>query len=149
MINLEKCNIQIFADGASIEGIRRAKKNPLIKGFTTNPTLMRSSGVIDYKKFAEEVSGAKKIRFLPDYYPFTEPIVQIDVWSEKLNKWVEFGGAGIFRPELTNPLGINQPVIAWGLGVDRMFQQRIKSKDIRELFSDDLKWLREVKDANN
>tara|TARA_B100001287_G_scaffold75866_1_gene63032 strand:+ start:5580 stop:7097 length:1518 start_codon:yes stop_codon:yes gene_type:complete len=101
------------------------------------------------KKFAEEVSGAKKIRFLPDYYPFTEPSVQIDVWSEKLNKWVEFGGAGIFRPELTHPLGITQPVIAWGLGVDRMFQQRIKSKDIRELFSDNLKWLREVKDANN
>lgn len=55
MINLEKCNIQIFADGASIEGIRRAKENQLIKGFTTNPTLMRSSGVVDYKKFAEEV----------------------------------------------------------------------------------------------
>ena len=62
---------------------------------------------------------------------------------------MEFGGAGIFRPELTHPLGITQPVIAWGLGVDRMFQQRIKSKDIRELFSDNLKWLREVKDANN
>ena len=101
------------------------------------------------KKFAEEVSGATRIRFLPDYYPFTEPSVQMDVWSEKLNKWVEFGGAGIFRPELTNPLGITQPVIAWGLGVDRMFQERIKSKDIRELFSDNLKWLREVNDAND
>ena len=54
MINLENYNIEIFADGASIEGIRRAKENPLIKGFTTNPTLMRSSGVDDYKKFAQE-----------------------------------------------------------------------------------------------
>ncbi len=54
MINLEESNIQIFADGASIEGIRRAKQNPLIKGFTTNPTLMRSSGVVDYKNFAQE-----------------------------------------------------------------------------------------------
>ena len=54
MIDLEKLNIQIFADGASISGIKRAKENALIKGFTTNPTLMRSSGVVDYKKFAEE-----------------------------------------------------------------------------------------------
>ena len=94
------------------------------------------------KKFAIEFAGAKKVRFLPDYYPFTEPSVQMDVWSEKLNKWVEFGGAGIFRPELTETLGIKEPVIAWGLGIDRMFMQKIGSRDIRELFADNIAWLR-------
>lgn len=94
------------------------------------------------KKFAIEVSGAKKVRFIPDYFPFTEPSVQMDVWSEKLNKWVEFGGAGIFRPELTETLGIKEPVIAWGLGIDRMFMQKIGSRDIRELFANNIAWLR-------
>ncbi len=94
------------------------------------------------KKFAIEAAGAKKVRFFPDYFPFTEPSVQMDVWSEKLNKWVEFGGAGIFRPELTESLGIKEPVIAWGLGIDRMFMQKIGSRDIRELFADNIAWLR-------
>ena len=94
------------------------------------------------KKFAIEVAGAKKVRFLPDYFPFTEPSVQMDVWSEKLNKWVEFGGAGMFRPEITESLGIKAPVMAWGLGIDRMFMQKIGSRDIRELFVDNIAWLR-------
>ena len=55
MIEIHKSKTQIFADGASIDGIKKAKQNPLIKGFTTNPTLMRSSGVTDYKQFAHEV----------------------------------------------------------------------------------------------
>ena len=44
--------IKIFADGADLDGIREMSANPLIKGFTTNPTLMRKDGVSDYKAFA-------------------------------------------------------------------------------------------------
>ena len=94
------------------------------------------------KKFAEEFAGATKFRFLPDYYPFTEPSVQIDGYSPELRKWVELGGAGIFRPEITESLGISAPVLAGAFGIDRLFQKRISSKDIRELFSDDLNWLK-------
>jgi len=94
------------------------------------------------KKFAEEFAGATKFRFLPDYYPFTEPSVQIDGYSPELRKWVELGGAGIFRPEITESLGISAPVLAGAFGIDRLFQKRIASKDIRELFSDDLNWLK-------
>ncbi len=94
------------------------------------------------KKFAEEFAGATKVRFLPDYYPFTEPSVQIDGWSPELGKWVELGGAGIFRPEITESLGISAPVLAGAFGIDRLFQKKIASKDIRELFSDDLAWLK-------
>ncbi len=54
MMNIKDYKIKIFADGANLEGIKKAKQNPLIKGFTTNPTLMRASGVTDYKKFALE-----------------------------------------------------------------------------------------------
>jgi len=86
-------------------------------------------------------AGAEEVRFLPDYYPFTEPSVQIDIKHPKLG-WVELGGAGIFRPELTKPLGINQPVIAWGIGIDRLAMCKLGINDIRYIFSQDLDWLR-------
>jgi phenylalanyl-tRNA synthetase alpha chain len=56
--------------------------------------------------------------------------------------WVELCGAGIFRPELTEPLGIKEPVIAWGFGIDRLAMHALNIKDIRELFSRNLEWLR-------
>jgi len=55
---------------------------------------------------------------------------------------MEFGGAGIFRPEVTLPLGVDVPVLAWGLGVDRLFMMKAGIDDIRYLFSHDLDWIR-------
>jgi phenylalanyl-tRNA synthetase alpha chain len=92
-------------------------------------------------KFAKEIAGADKIRFKPDYFPFTEPSVELSAYKEGYG-WVEFGGSGIFRPEVTQPLGIKVPVIAWGLGVDRLFMMRAGVDDIRGIFSQDLDWLR-------
>jgi len=96
------------------------------------------------KRFATEVAGAKKVKFLPDYYPFTEPSVQMSAKHPELG-WVEFGGAGIFREEMTKPLGIDVPVIAWGIGIDRLAMFKLGIDDIRYLFSYDLRWLREAK----
>jgi len=93
------------------------------------------------KQFAEEIAGARQVRFYPDYYPFTEPSVQMSAKHPDLG-WVEFGGAGIFRSELTRPLGVEEPVIAWGLGVDRLAMFKLGIDDIRYLFSDDITWLR-------
>jgi phenylalanyl-tRNA synthetase alpha chain len=59
--------------------------------------------------------------------------------------WMELGGAGIFRPEVTKPLGVDVPVIAWGLGLDRMAMIALGIKDIRELFSRDLDFVRTKK----
>ncbi len=95
-------------------------------------------------KFAKEIAGAEKIRFKPDYFPFTEPSVELSAYREGVG-WVEFGGSGIFRPEVTKPLGIKVPVIAWGLGVDRLFMMRACMDDIRCIFSQDLDWLRRKK----
>jgi phenylalanyl-tRNA synthetase alpha chain len=92
-------------------------------------------------KFAMEIAGADKIRFKPDYFPFTEPSVELSAYKEGYG-WVEFGGSGIFRPEVTLPLGVKEPVIAWGLGVDRLFMMRAGIEDIRTIFSQDLSWLR-------
>jgi phenylalanyl-tRNA synthetase alpha chain len=92
-------------------------------------------------KFAIEIAGADKVCFKPDYFPFTEPSVELSAYKEGYG-WVEFGGSGIFRPEVTLPLGIKVPVIAWGLGVDRLFMMRAGIDDIRYIFSQDLDWLR-------
>ncbi|HEX32900.1 MAG TPA: phenylalanine--tRNA ligase subunit alpha, partial [Candidatus Aenigmarchaeota archaeon] len=56
--------------------------------------------------------------------------------------WIEMGGAGIFRPEVTKPFGIKSPVIAWGLGFDRMAMFKLRYNDIRDLFTTDLERLR-------
>src|ERR1035438_4001118 len=54
-MNASDLRVQIFADGADRAGIEALARNPVIKGFTTNPTLMRASGVSDYEAFARDV----------------------------------------------------------------------------------------------
>jgi phenylalanyl-tRNA synthetase alpha chain len=94
--------------------------------------------------FAREVAGADKVRFKPDYFPFTEPSIELQAYKEGYG-WMEFGGSGIFRPEVTEPLGIKVPVIAWGLGIDRLYMMNRQIQDIRQLFTTDLEWIRRQK----
>jgi transaldolase len=58
MSRLEQLRVKLFADGADIDAILRMYANPLIRGFTTNPTLMRKAGVSDYEAFARELLAA-------------------------------------------------------------------------------------------
>ncbi|WHZ17405.1 MAG: Phenylalanyl-tRNA synthetase alpha chain [Nitrospira sp.] len=94
--------------------------------------------------FAREVAQAKEVKFLPAYFPFTEPSVEMHVRHPKLG-WMELGGAGLFRPEVTTPLGVSVPVIAWGLGLDRMAMVALGIHDIRDLFSADLDFIRTMR----
>ena len=96
-------------------------------------------GLLDL--FAREVAQARESRFLPAYFPFTEPSVELHVRHPRLG-WIELGGAGLFRPEVTLPLGVDGPVIAWGLGLDRMAMVALDIHDIRDLFSTDLEMIR-------
>lgn len=96
------------------------------------------------ERFAIDIAGADKVRFKPDYFPFTEPSVELQAYKEGYG-WMEFGGSGIFRPELTLPLGIKVPVLAWGIGVDRLFMMKENLDDIRMLFAQDLDWIRRQK----
>ena len=86
------------------------------------------------KMFAEEIAGAKEIKYVPGYFPFTEPSIEVHIKHPILG-WFELGGAGIFRPEVTKPLGIDCPVLAWGLGIDRMALMHLGLDDLRELFT--------------
>jgi phenylalanyl-tRNA synthetase alpha chain len=98
------------------------------------------------KLFGQEIAKASEFQFRPAYFPFTEPSVELHVKHPELG-WMELGGAGIFRPEVTAPLGVNVPVIAWGLGLDRMAMVALGIQDIRDLFSRDLDFIRTKKTA--
>ncbi len=93
------------------------------------------------KLFAAEMAHATEVKYLPAYFPYTEPSVEMHVRHPKLG-WMELGGAGLFRPEVTLPLGVKVPVIAWGLGLDRMAMVALGIGDIRDLFSSDLDLIR-------
>ena len=86
------------------------------------------------KMFAVEVAGATDFKYVPGYFPFTEPSIEIHIKHPVLG-WFEMGGSGIFRPEVTKSLGIDEPVLAWGLGIDRMAMMHLGINDIRDLFS--------------
>jgi phenylalanyl-tRNA synthetase alpha chain len=84
--------------------------------------------------------GFKRLRFRPGYFPYTEPSMEVDVFFN--GKWMELGGSGIFRPEVTEPVGISTPVLAWGLGLERLAMLIFNLTDIRELYQSDFSWLR-------
>jgi len=88
--------------------------------------------------------GIKKIKFWPTFFPYTEPSLQSMIYNEKLGKWVELFGMGIFRPEVTKPLGIKNPVLAWGGGIERIAMLRYGLEDVRELYENKFGWLRSV-----
>jgi phenylalanyl-tRNA synthetase alpha chain len=91
--------------------------------------------------FAKEVAGAKEVKYVPAYFPFTEPSVEVHIKHDVLG-WFELGGSGIFRPEVTEPLGIKVPVLAWGLGIDRMALMSLGLNDLRDLFTHDIEQVR-------
>ncbi|HVT29737.1 MAG TPA: phenylalanine--tRNA ligase subunit alpha, partial [Lacipirellulaceae bacterium] len=88
--------------------------------------------------------GFGRVKFKPAFYPYTEPSVDVVVYMESRGKWIEMGGAGIFRPEVTLPLGCKYPVLAWGLGIERLAMIRFGVSDIRELYGTSLNELEKV-----
>lgn len=90
-----------------------------------------------YKKL-----GIKKIKFWPTFFPYTEPSLQSMIFNEKYDKWIELFGMGIFRPEVTSSIGINNPVLAWGGGFERLAMLRFNLDDIRELYANKISWLK-------
>jgi phenylalanyl-tRNA synthetase alpha chain len=126
----EKLDPKHLAELHQIEGIVVGKK----------VTLRDLMGVLSefYK-----ILGLKKVKFWPTYFPYTEPSLQSIVHVEGFG-WMELCGMGIFRPEVTLPLGVKNPVLAWGGGLERIIMARLRVEDIRELYENNLGWLRKV-----
>jgi phenylalanyl-tRNA synthetase alpha chain len=142
-----------------------SRKNPPVKTFCLSkvfrPDLIDSRHMVEFAQldgilgdnginvrhllgilteFANQL-GFGEIRFTPGYFPFTEPSIEAYVKHPKLG-WIECLGSGLFRPEVLAPLGIKFPVIAWGIGIDRLAMIRLGVNDIRELHTTNLSSLR-------
>jgi transaldolase len=91
MSRLADLKVKIFADGADYDGIVKMARNPLIKGFTTNPSLMRKAGVTDYEAFARKVLSAVPDRpvsfevFADDFASMAEQARAIAAWGTNVN----------------------------------------------------------------
>jgi phenylalanyl-tRNA synthetase alpha chain len=90
-----------------------------------------------YKKL-----GMKDVKLWPSYFPYTEPSLQVMGYSKEAKSWIELSGSGVFRPEVTMPLGVKVPVLAWGPGIERLMLLRYGLEDMRDLYGGDLSWLR-------
>ncbi len=91
--------------------------------------------------FAREFAGTEKIKLVPSYFPFTEPSVEMLAYHGERG-WMEIAGAGVFRPEMLKPLGVDVPVIAWGIGVDRLAMIKMGMGDIRDMLSQNIDFIR-------
>ena len=91
MSRVADLKVRIFADGADYEGIVKMSRNPMIKGFTTNPTLMRKAGVSDYEAFARKVLATIPDRpvsfevFADDFASMAEQARTIASWGPNVN----------------------------------------------------------------
>jgi transaldolase len=91
MSDLASLKVKLFADGADLSGIQEMAANPMIKGFTTNPTLMRKAGVGDYKSFALQVLGIVKALpvsfevFDDDFDQMEKQALEIASWGRNIN----------------------------------------------------------------
>ncbi|MEF8874484.1 MAG: phenylalanine--tRNA ligase subunit alpha [Candidatus Thermoplasmatota archaeon] len=92
------------------------------------------------KKFYRKM-GFEDVKVRPGYFPFTEP--SLEVFAKWKEDYLEMGGAGLFRREVLEPHGIEHPVIAWGLGLERLVMLRLGWDDIRECYRNDIEKLRE------
>jgi len=115
-----------------------------IGGFVVDKNLNLRNLFWLLRMFAKEFCETDEIRVVPSYFPFTEPSVGLYAKHPDMG-WIELAGAGIFRPEMTHPLGVKEPVIAWGIGLGRVAMFKLGVKDIRQLYSHDLEYLREAK----
>lgn len=85
---LSELTIKIFADGADKTGVLELSRNPLIKGFTTNPTLMRKAGVSDYEAFARELLEVVRDRPI-SFEVFSDDFGEMARQADKIAAWGE------------------------------------------------------------
>ena len=86
MQGLESLNVKIFADGADLEGMISLYRNPLVKGLTTNPTLMRKAGILDYESFAKDALAFVKDKPI-SFEVFSDEFSEMKRQALKIRDW--------------------------------------------------------------
>ncbi|MEM0328819.1 MAG: phenylalanine--tRNA ligase subunit alpha [Nitrososphaerota archaeon] len=88
--------------------------------------------------------GLRNVRFRPSYFPYTEPSAEAIAYLEDKKTWLELIGMGVFRPEVTRPMGVKHRVLAWGGGLERLALALYDLDDIRTFYMNDLNWIRSL-----
>ncbi len=101
---------------------------------------MSLQGLLGILREIFERLGFREVRFKPAYFPFTEP--SAEVYVRIRGRWVEVAGSGMIRPEILEAFGVEAPVAAWGMGVERLAMALLGVEDIRMLYSRDVEYLR-------
>ncbi len=95
------------------------------------------------RKFYAKI-GIEGVKIVPSYFPFTEPSLEVQMYDEQRQKWLELAGGGIIRKEITKALGLgNKTVLAWGMGLERLLFRALHGLDsLMPLYTNDIGWLR-------
>jgi len=116
-----------------------------VEGIVVDP----NASLENLKGYLEEFfqkMGYTKIMIKPSHFPYTEPSAEVLAFNNEKQEWVELGGAGMFRPEVTKTLmGFECPVLAWGLGLGRVAVPYYNIQDLRDFNKNDIKQLRSMK----
>lgn len=116
-----------------------------VEGIVVDPDA-NMQHLLGYLKIFFKKMGFADVRIKPSHFPYTEPSAEIEVFNPKKGMWIELGGSGIFRPEVTKSLiGEEVPVLAWGLGMERIILEYFELHDLRDLYRNDIKQLKEMK----
>ena len=113
-----------------------------VEGLVCGPDISYQNLLGTLKEFYKKLGF--EVRFRPAYFPYTYLSTESEIYLEEKGSWIELGGAGMFRPEVLKPLGIDQPALAFGMGIERLAMIRYDVEDIRMLYKSDIKWLRDV-----
>jgi len=111
-----------------------------VEGFVADYGLTLGDLIGVIKTFFERID-MPNVRFKPAFNPYTEPSMEIFAFSNELQKWIEIGNSGVFRPEMIRPMGIPEGVnvIAWGLSLERPTMIKYGIDNIRDLFGPKVK----------
>jgi phenylalanyl-tRNA synthetase alpha chain len=148
------CSVKYMRDNSSRENFKAFTVGRIFRRENPDPTHLPEFTQIDgimseknaslsmligvLKNFYSKM-GFDNIRVKPSYFPYTEPSLEVEVLYN--GRYLELGGAGVFRAEVTEPLGVKNPVLAWGLGVERLAMLRYNLKSIKEIYMSDVEWI--------
>jgi Phenylalanyl-tRNA synthetase alpha subunit len=107
-------------------------------------TLGLSELIGTLKLFYSQLGGFK-IKIKPSYFPFVEPGLEVEYFDSEHNDWIELCGGGVIRKEITEALGTDKSVLAWGGGLDRLMFSRLGMESLTDLYKNDVDWLRKRK----
>jgi phenylalanyl-tRNA synthetase alpha chain len=103
-----------------------------VEGFVMAPGLTLAHMLAFIKEFYAKL-GFTQIKFKPTYNPYTESSVEAFYYDPVRKKWMELINSGIFRPESLEPYGITVPVIAWGMGLERLAMLMHNASRLKDL----------------